>query len=415
MLLAGLSSIILIRTAIAGRSSRRRSESETWPAGNNAARTPKSLIVVLVGLTVLALSTRVFAGKILLISLGTRPWDQIFGVVQSSGRAFWAVGYALMIGAVAVLARHLSRPVLVGILAIAVGLQVADTAPLRAGVRTAFSERGEPMSPFQLPPGATLLTTLPVCPGSPASADIATSLRLAGVRAGLRLRDITFARSPKWFNCETALSDGLELPLLPKEVRVFLETAVTARLRMVALGRGTDCREVAGLVACTRDLPAIPGIPAPPGPALPAVTPPILLSREALAPLLSFGWRSDNDGVAWSEGPRATLLFRLAEPGARNGAIIHLQLEGVASNPGGQCPISVRLGTTRIVNFVLPDLQPSGVDIPAPGNFDSNGIVRLSLDINHYVDPTRRGLRAPVNRAGVRLLSVRVSRADLLQ
>lgn len=256
LLLIGLASIVLVRASIAG-------SLPSAPSRKGSGQ-HRALIVVLLSLGALAVITRVFAGKVLLVSFGTRPWDQIFGMVHASGRAFWAVGYALMIGALAVLARHLSRPVLVGVLILAVGLQFADTAPLRAGVRSVFAGHDESRAAFEMPAGATLLTTLPVCPGLGASADTATTLRLAGVRAGLRLSDITAARLPNWFSCERSLADGLELPMRPREVRVFQEPDVIARLRTAALGREAACRVVAGLVACTRDLPFIAGTPAPP-------------------------------------------------------------------------------------------------------------------------------------------------------
>jgi Family of unknown function (DUF6311) len=400
LLLIGLALVVLVRT-------------EPGPLPPAPSRKGRGgFILVLLGLGALAVSTRVFAGKVLLVSLGTRPWDQIFGMVHASGRAFWAVGYALMISALAVLARHLSRPVLVGVLILAVGLQFADTAPLRADVRSVFAGRDESAPAFEMPAGATLLTILPVCPGLGASADAATTLRLAGVRAGLRLSDITAARLPNWFSCERSLADGLELPMRPREVRVFQEPSVIARLRTAALGREADCRVVAGLVACTRDLPFIAGTPAPPGPALPVVTVPNRFSGSAVAPLLSFGWRFDGDGVGWSEGGRATLLFRLAGPDTETAMTIHLQLEGVARDRGGQCPIGVRLGAAGTFITVLPDLRPARVDVAVPAHFDPDGIVRISLDIDRTVDPARRGLQVPVHRAGVRLLSVQVSRAD---
>ena len=403
LLLIGVASVVLVRAAVLG---------PLPPAPSREGRGGRGLIVVLLALAALAVSTRVFAGKVLLISIGTKPWDQIFGIVHASGRAFWAVGYALMIGALAVVTRHLSRAVLVGVLVLAVGLQFADTAPLRADVRSVFAGHDESPPAFQMPAGATLLTTLPVCPGPGASADTATTLRLAGVRAGLRLSDITAARLPNWFSCERSLADGLELPMRPGEVRVFQERSVIARLRTAALGQGVDCRVVAGLVACTKDLTFVAGTPAPPGSVLPVVTVPNRFSGSAVAPLLSFGWRFDGDGVAWSEGGRATLLFRLAGPDTETPETIHLQLEGMARDRGGQCPVGVRLGAAGTFATLLPDLRPASVDIAVPAHFDPDGIVRISLDIDRTVDPARRGLHVPVNRAGVQLLSVQVSHAD---
>jgi hypothetical protein len=38
-----------------------------------------------------------------------------------------------------------------------------------------------------------------------------------------------------------------------------------------------------------------------------------------------------------------------------------------------------------------------------------DGIVRIAIDIDHPVDPTARGIAAPVGRAGVRLVSLDVA------
>jgi hypothetical protein len=83
----GVSGILLLRAAVA-----RRSRSDLGPTRSLLATAAegqhRALGFVLLGLTALAVSTRVYAGRVLLISLRTRPSDQIFGIVQSSGRAF---------------------------------------------------------------------------------------------------------------------------------------------------------------------------------------------------------------------------------------------------------------------------------------------------------------------------------------
>ena len=87
-------------------------------------------MVVLAGLTLIALSSRVYAGHVKLIDLGAKPWEDIFAVFRASGRAFWPVGYALVIGAVAAVCR-MPPPLRLPLLAVAIVLQLIDTAPLR--------------------------------------------------------------------------------------------------------------------------------------------------------------------------------------------------------------------------------------------------------------------------------------------
>ena len=52
----------------------------------------RALVLILILLALLALSTKVYFGRTLVVSLGIEPWDQVFGPIQASGRAFWVVG-----------------------------------------------------------------------------------------------------------------------------------------------------------------------------------------------------------------------------------------------------------------------------------------------------------------------------------
>ena len=67
------------------------------------------LILVLAGLTAHAITQRVFIGHAELLYLGWRPWNRVFGFVPASGRAFWVVGYAILLGSLAILARRVRR------------------------------------------------------------------------------------------------------------------------------------------------------------------------------------------------------------------------------------------------------------------------------------------------------------------
>ncbi|MEM9611305.1 MAG: DUF6311 domain-containing protein [Actinomycetota bacterium] len=55
----------------------------------------------------------------------------VVGMFRASGRLVWPVWYAVILGAVVLAVRHLDRRVVLGVLVVAVGLQIADTADLR--------------------------------------------------------------------------------------------------------------------------------------------------------------------------------------------------------------------------------------------------------------------------------------------
>ena len=91
------------------------------------------LVLALLGLTAIAISFRIGLGGVMVLDLGPAPG--FLEQFRASGRFFWPVGYALMIGAAVLLQR---RPVLFAACAL---LQFADAAPMRAALSTWAHER----------------------------------------------------------------------------------------------------------------------------------------------------------------------------------------------------------------------------------------------------------------------------------
>jgi hypothetical protein len=378
-----------------------------WPPNWNRSR---ALVIILVALTLLALSSRIYLGHILVLSLGIKPWDELFGAIQASGRAFWLVGYALVLGALAIVTSFLPRPGVRILLVVAVVLQVIDTAPLRAAAQDYFVGRDQVPAPVAPLPDAFWLTLVPVCthPGPPS--EVAGKLRLNAIQAGMWLRDMRVSRLPRWFNCESALTDGLETPLVPKEMRVFLEAPATTLFRQAALGAEAICGSIEAMIVCTRGLPLAIGTPIAPGPALPALSLPAPdVSGQALKPLYSYGLKEDEGGLAWSEGPRASLLFRVAPLPQTGTFLLRLRIDGIARSIGGARPISVKIDGAAPIDVDLPDVRPTTVDLRVAAGSVAEGTMRVVFDIDHPVDPRARNLAAPVGRAGLRLYALSVS------
>jgi len=349
------------------------------------------LLGVLGCLTFLALTPRIYAGTLLVLPLPAWPWDQVFGIVRASGRAFWAVAYALVFGAIGFLGVRLPVVLSAPLFGLAIAIQAMDTTPLLNEARGILAEGEAHLPPLPvLPPGLHLFRTAPPCPAPGVAASIIDRSRLAAVRAGAALTDIRSARSPVWFNCETGLSDALETPLQAGETRLFLPPASRV-LRQEALGVEAMCRSQGEAVLCARRLD-VQGAQIPSGEALPTLT-------DELAALLATGWQADTDGTAWSEGPRATLLFRT------DAAAIRLHLSGIGRRVGEPRPAVFRVNNGPPVPLTLPDLSEQDVVLNVPQPRDRN-IVRIVIDLYRPIDPRARNLMAPVRRAGVQLRSV---------
>jgi hypothetical protein len=369
------------------------------------------LAIVLAGLALLSLSSRVYAGPVKLIDLGTKPWEDIFGTFRTPGRAFWPVGYALMLVGVAAVCR-LPRAIAAPLLLAAVVLQFIDAGPLRAQVHQLWAQ-GEAIDVPPVPTGTTLLGVAPQ-PGCNKDQDWKgrqQELLLHAARDGARLDDINMGRSPPWFACEKIASDELELPLEPGEVRAFAGPPTWQQLRLAALGPDAVCHRDDPFVICGRGVGPIAGtaVAAGFGPPIARLALPFNAAGPALAPLLATGWEPEPGAApVWSEGPRNTLLALVP---AGMDLEVHLHLAGVAQRAGGTREVQVSADRTPITRLQLPDGRAQDVDFVVPAAAVANGVLRLAFDTIRPVDPAKRGMTAPVQRAAIRLFSLQITAA----
>jgi hypothetical protein len=378
-----------------------------------------ALALILAGLTVMSLSSRIYAGHVKLVDLGDKPWEDIFGSFRSAGRAFWPVGYALMLGAVAAVDR---LPRLLGgtLLVAAVALQVTDIQPLLHRTRAGW-ENGAGLSEPPVP-GGTLLFTAAPHPGCSPDLPVkwaAPIMLLDAVRHGAKVGDIGLGRSPSWFNCEQIASDALELPLLPGEVRAFMGRQIQAALRPELLGLGSVCRRIPAapplptpgappfgsphIIMCGRGVAAFAGEPVPDHPLPPKVKLPFDAGPDDLRGLLGFGWRLGMAGGAWSEGPHSTLLIPV--PTGRR-LELRLRASGISFRPGEPRQVLVTAGRLPVGQFSLPDGLTTEVTVAIPASTIESGMLQVGLNVVRPIDPARRGIAAPVRRAAILLNSI---------
>ena len=216
-----------------------------------ALRRHAGLALVLAGLTALAVSHRVGAGERIVFDLGSVP--AVLEQFRASGRFFWPVLYALLIGTVALVAgAGRAGPWL----ALAIGiLQAIDAAPIRRDL-AAFASSRQPWTLDApalraLMAKADRLTLLPSWPCVPPEATRSfmqahEALALASER-GLPVSTMHVARWRSPPVCDDAARAAA--PLGSGELRLILPDAVPALSPLVP-EREARCQMVGEALAC---------------------------------------------------------------------------------------------------------------------------------------------------------------------
>jgi len=332
------------------------------------------LLLALLALTLLALSNRIFAGEALLLDLGTAP--EILGQLRSSGRLFWVVAYALLLGGLLLLGRR--RGWLVPAVALAaVALQLIDSQSYRGKVHAMIAD---PV-PFALPAAPwraamarhELVRVLPPFQCGLPNEDRALVNLVAYHASSLQVPVTTaYTARPRPINCAAESARVFFADPPPGELLVVIGTR--ARLPALALtGIGAleparRCRRFPGGVACSAApwpgagtdegdyfrqavvdvAKVIPGFP------LGATLVPAL--SGAPAPYLGPGWVPPaQQGGAWTQAGRAYLLLR-PEPLPHAG--FKLTLEATLPQAGGEA---------RTLAILVNDIEIDRWSLPADG------------------------------------------------
>lgn len=209
------------------------------------------LALALAGLTLLAISHRVGLGDRIVLDLGAVPG--FLEQFRASGRFFWPVAYALLIG-VAVLIARLGTPGPVLVLTLGL-VQVVDAAPIRrdlaawAAARPAWTLDAPALRAMMA--GAQSLTLLPSWPCIPAAdtaSFIAAHEALAlGAERALPASTMHLARWRTPPACDDAARAAA--PFSPGELRLILPASRAALGPLVPEG-ASRCQAVGEALAC---------------------------------------------------------------------------------------------------------------------------------------------------------------------
>jgi hypothetical protein len=210
------------------------------------------LTLALMGLTLIAISFRVGAGSVVLVDLGSAP--AFLEQFRASGRFFWPVGCALLVGATAMLAQvRRWGPVAV----LAMGLvQFADAAPNRGAIAAWAAERARwvvdaPALRAMLAEAdrLTLLPTWPCIPPGDPFEDHVRQLQVLTLAAERPVPANTMyvARWRERPVCTDAAT--LATPLAPGELRIILPGARDQAMARMP-GAATACAPLGEVLAC---------------------------------------------------------------------------------------------------------------------------------------------------------------------
>jgi hypothetical protein len=226
----------------------------TRPRATGAAlRRHAGLVLALAGLTALAVSFRVGAGGVILLDLGPAPG--FLEQFRASGRFFWPVGCALLIGTAALLAR---APHIGSLSVLAMGLvQFADAAPNRAALAAWADQR--PGWVVDAPAlrgllaeaeSVTVLPSWPCVPPRDPFGDHVRQLQVLTLAAERPVPANTMYVA-RWRGERPACTDAamVATPLAPGELRVILPGAREAALATMP-DAASRCAPLGDLLVC---------------------------------------------------------------------------------------------------------------------------------------------------------------------
>ncbi len=348
---------------------------ERRPAIRLARRHP-GLLAVCAGLTALAVTNQpyLFHLRLLSIRVPTRALEEL----RASGRLFWPCAYALLVGAVVLIALRprLGYPVLLA----AAALQTLDAAALRSIDRQSYRFAPPDFDAARL--AAVIarhrrLTVLPAFPCGGATGQTFMNVLWTGAPSLPATNTMYVARRSASTICMAA--EVLTSRVAADEVRVIMPGQGGAAA--VPPEADQDCRLLRPYTVCTlaaRGLEALPA--APPPPLLPqGATLPTRVGGQAAAALVGW-WGNAGEGDD-SDGPDAWIVFRVPAPAAGQPPLrLTLELKAPAVRRAQSRTVTVTSAGRPLATWqVDAAYHPYRIDVPA--ELIPHGQVVLRLQI----------------------------------
>lgn len=365
------------------------------------------LLACAVVLTLIALSNRVYLGHHLLWKLGKAPaWLEQF---QASGRLFWPVGYAIVLGSIALIARQPWRRPALALLVVAAGVQAVDMSFIRQSVhdrmRAPYAWQPETAALRDLAASHQRLTLLPEwgCGSAAGFHPLFMDMLLVGSERVMPVNTMNQSRMVR----APACGEAGYAPLADGELRVFMPTAALAAIAMPDGGR--NCRQLGRAVVCTRDQAKLAGLAPFAAATIPANTGISAASDGNTAPLV-WGWSLPGAGGTWSYSGGATLAGRLdrALPGP---ATITLWGHTVDADPAVVSHITVFFNEREIARWDIPANKDAVLTANLPADADLTQPFAIRLEFAKPTTPMVPGSNPDLRRLGIWLAGYRIGSA----
>jgi hypothetical protein len=274
------------------------------------------LVLACVGLFLLSLSNKIYAGHRLLLEFPAPSW---IVELRATGRMFWPVSYAALIVGALILCRRFKRPWVGVLLLVLATLQYIESSPIRRWIRRVYKPQYEwTLNPAEFRPLLAHNKKLMVWPtfgcGGDQNRPVFSHLFLLASEVAIPVNTTYTGRLSVIPKCNLP-----EFPITVKadEMWVFVPNATPVTVMSVVNWRDL-CRQIDTVVVCAQDLRGRTDLPLPNVPMIPTGTTLSTAAGGAGDQALVSGWGSGSEiwGV-WSEGSEAELIGNIPRPSGK--------------------------------------------------------------------------------------------------
>lgn len=331
------------------------------------------LTLAMVVLTLWAIGPNPYLAQRLLFTgpklAGVFEWLSLF---RAHGRLFWSAAYLLIAVSIGQIGRHARPGTLLVIVVAAIGLQWADSAEMRAGVRHTFSEPAPSFHPLDLDRAPALrnrpwvFAPIYFCATDNIDRMEITQLTLVAVRTGGTSNGASTARG-QGTECKTP-EDAFKVAA-PGDPRITVVMEESAGADYGRFTQRNDCHRFLRGLICGHGLDKVPGLTeiAPYVPNGGRVLTQVNFDQGVSKSELVSGWSAPDPKGVWSSGPNSVMTINL--PTAAPGAPLIVELHAMSFNkpPEVMQKIEVTVKGRKLVtwNVEKANWRPYRVSIPA--------------------------------------------------